>query len=223
VKNKGFTLVELLITMAIMALIMAVAGFNYNQYSQFWHKRFGNFDQQQAQMRGKLQLRDALNAMAPYIVKNSNGDWVYYFLGREEGLTFITYAPIFAQEGGTSVVRVFREPQQDGNFRLIYEEAPLSPISLTQVDQVLNFQYRLVIADDLPEINFSYFGWPNRDAKYNKETSSGIKASWSNNYDGAETKLQPDKVKISSAFVEFNLNVAAGDKKLLNLFLPDDL
>lgn len=221
-KNKGFTLVELLITMAIMALIMAIAGFNYNQYSQFWHKRLGNFDQQQAQMRGKLQLRDALNAMAPYIVKNSNGDWVYYFLGREEGLTFISYAPIFAQEGGTSVVRVFREPQQDGNFRLIYEEAPLSPVSLMRVDQVLNFKYRLVIADDLPEINFSYYGWPNVESKYIKENSSIVSATWSNSYDGAETKLQPDKVKIESSYVNFNIDVPPGDKTLLNLFLPED-
>jgi len=222
VKNKGFTLIELLITMAIMAMVMSVASYNYSQYSRYWHTKLGNYDQHQAQMRGKLQLRDALNAMAPYIVKNKKGDWVYYFLGRDEGLTFVTYAPIFAQQGGTSVVRVFKEQQSDGLFRLVYEEAPLTSVMLTQVDQVLNFQYRLVIADNLPDISFEYYGWPNRDAKYNPEASTVTSATWSDQYDGSITKLQPDKIRILSDFVNFNLTVSPGDKKLLNLFLPSD-
>lgn len=220
-KNKGFTLVELLITMAIMSLLMTIAGYSYNQYSQFWHKRLGGFEQKQASVRSKLQLRDTLNAMAPYLVKNEKGNWVYYFLGREEGLTFISYSPIFSGEGGTSVVRVFKERQSDGLYSLIYEEAPLSSVMLLELDQILNFQYRLVIAKNLNEISFSYFGWPNIESKYIKEDTIVQSASWTTNYDGAKTNLQPDRVKINSAFMNFDIEVSPGDKKLLNLFSPE--
>ncbi|MBL4941377.1 MAG: prepilin-type N-terminal cleavage/methylation domain-containing protein [Colwellia sp.] len=221
-KNKGFTLIELLITMAIMAMVMSVASYNYSQYSRYWHTKLGSYEQRQAQMRSKLQLRDSLNAMAPYIVKNSSGNWVYYFLGRDEGLTFVTYAPIFAQQGGTAVVRIFKEPQGEGSYRLVYEEAPLTSIMLTQANQILNFQYRLVIANDLPDVVFEYYGWPDRNSKYNIEGRVTTSASWSSEYDGTKTSLQPDKIKITSDFVNFNLAVSPGDEKLLGLFLPGD-
>jgi len=204
-----------------MSMLMLIAGSNYNQYSRLWNKKLGNFDQVQAKMRSKLQLRDALSSMAPYIVKNSRGDWVYYFLGREEGMTFISYSPIFSDKGGTSVVRLFREKQSSGSFKLIYEEAPLSKNMLLTVDQILNFQYRLILADNLPEVSFTYFGWPNTESKYIRENNSAITASWSTDYDGEKTKLQPDKVKIVSDFLNVEIDVPAGDKMLLNQFLSE--
>lgn len=221
--NKGFTLIELLITMAIMTMVMSVASYSYSQYSRYWHTKLGNYDQHQAKMRAKLQLRDTLGSMAPYIVKGDNNEWVYYFLGREEGLTFVTYAPIFALQGGSSVVRVFKEEQRGGLYRLVYEEAPLISTRLNTVNQELNFQYRLIIATDLPEITFDYYGWPNRDAKYNFEDRIVTEASWFSEYDGSETKLQPDKIKITSDFFSVELNIRPGNDKLLYMFLPDDV
>jgi prepilin-type N-terminal cleavage/methylation domain-containing protein len=222
-KNNGFTLIELLITMAIMAMVMAIASYNYSQYSRYWYTKLGNYNKHQAAMRSKLQLRDVLAAMSPYIVKNDNNNWVYYFLGREEGLTFVSYAPIFAQQGGTAVVRIFKEAQGDGNYRLVYEEAPLMGTMLTKINQVLNFKYRFIISRDLPEVTFSYYGWPNRNAKYNPEFSSVTAATWVKEYDGNETKLQPEKIKIISDFININIDVSPGDKMLFNLFLPTDI
>lgn len=219
-KDRGFTLVELLITMSIMGLLMSVVSYNYSQYSSLWNKKFGDFDERHKQMKLRLQIRDVLLSIEPYIVSNKSGEKSYYFLGRKDGMTFVTSAPIFSFNGGSSVARLFQEETIGNRYRLVYEEAPLENVTLNYIEQKLNFQYRLIIEPDIDKVDFRYFGWESANLKYNGLDANPL---WRSEFDGDKTKLQPEIIQITISDFEYNIYVAFGDKKLLNRFLDPEV
>ena len=107
--EKGFTLVELLLAMVVFSAIIALATYSLNHFERFWGKNLGSFQQVKFTNQSLLQIRDVIQSAYPQIVLTKNNQEVYYFLGREEGLTFVSYAPIFSPLGEPAVVRIFKE------------------------------------------------------------------------------------------------------------------
>lgn len=221
VKQQGYTLVEVLVAMVILVSLMFTANYSYSMYSQFWAGRLGSFDRTMFYFRGMLQVKDTIDAALPYVVADGETGYGYYFLGREEGFTFVTAAPIFAVTANdAAVVRLFREKTADG-YQLIYEEAPLSDTLLVDLDQQLTFKYRTVLMKTTEPLHFSYYGWALREHKYELLVYPDKKPSWSNSYDGAQTRLQPLKVKlhIGNEALVYQLN--AGSDELLGFYLQE--
>ncbi len=194
-RNKGHTLVEVLISLAIMSLLVTLATYSYNQYSRYWGNRFGHFDQVTQQSKLANLLFQSVQNTVPYLVKNREGNWVYYFLGREEGFTSITTNPIFSGNRVPAVTRIFREEDSDG-VRLVYEEAPLDKAYLKSLDQELNFTYRLILAE-AASIRFEYFGWSNVEEKYPSGFAEPAQGRWLAEFDGEKSRLQPGKIRIT--------------------------
>ena len=118
--KSGFTLIELLVAIVILMGLMFTANYSYSLYSKYWSGRLGNFDRTVFYAQGMWQLKDTLDATIPYIVTDQQQEYTFYFLGRADGFTAVTAAPIFASSPHhAAVIRVFVESVEqdlgDGN------------------------------------------------------------------------------------------------------------
>jgi prepilin-type N-terminal cleavage/methylation domain-containing protein len=196
-KVKGFTLIELLIALTIFGMVIGIATYGYSLFSRHWEGRLGQFQRAQDQYQRLDLVVAALENTLPYVVRGPTGAPGFYFLGREEGLTLVTMSPIFSA-GNPAVVRVFREPAGDGKWNLLYEEAPLKGVQLRLASQTLPFQHRMVVLRDLPDLEFSYFGWRSIEKRMAVADAPelGYVPEWSTEFDGLVLNVHPQRIAI---------------------------
>ena len=211
---RGITLIELLIAMAILSLIMALASYGFSLFAGYWDRTRGSFDQSSARLQRLSLVIQSIEASVPWLVKDAQNDIGFYFLGREEGFTFVTTEPVFTSRG-MAVVRVFREREGGNRFRLVYEEAPLSGIDLERADQILPFRYRLLVLANLDSLSFRYFGYPSaatRGLGMDDERVADSSVKWLSAFDGLEAGLNPQRVGMNMSGVEFQFELpSTGD------------
>jgi prepilin-type N-terminal cleavage/methylation domain-containing protein len=219
--HRGYTLIEVLIAMVILLSLMLTANYSYSQYSGYWAGRLGKFDRTLFQLQGLLQVKDTIDSAIPYMVEDSQGDYTFYFLGREQGMTFVSNAPIFGvTQNDASVVRLFIE-KKGAKYNLVYEEAPLSDEILLRLDQELNFQYRLVLLSSYEPLRFNYFGWKKWQHKFLREDFGNIFPEWQKSYDASTTRVQPLKVQLHIGKEVLAYQLVEGHRKLINFYFED--
>jgi prepilin-type N-terminal cleavage/methylation domain-containing protein len=220
--KKGFTLVELLIAMTIMLVMLILSGTAYQLYTASWQKDLSRIEKSYQQFRYSELLLDAMQAILPLSVTDQ-GMQAYYFLGREEGFTAVTYAPLY-HTGFPAVIRIFREQNESGSYRLVYEEASLQHTVLKSADQVLPFSYRQIIADNLTGLAFSYFGWESLNARAASQNEFGTgvnnEPKWYSEFDALNRRLHPEKIKI--VLNDFNLEFAIADRSRVNALFAEE-
>lgn len=196
-KVRGFTLIELLIALTIFGMVIGIATYGYSLFSRSWEGRLGQFQRAQDQYQRLDLVVAALENTLPYVVRGPDGAPGFYFLGREEGLTLVTMSPVFSA-GNLAVVRVFREPAGDGRWNLLYEEAPLEGVQLRLASQTLPFQHRMVVLRDVPDLEFSYFGWRSIERRMAVADAPelGYMPEWSTEFDGLALNVHPQRIAI---------------------------
>jgi prepilin-type N-terminal cleavage/methylation domain-containing protein len=195
-RTGGLTLIELLIAITILSLVIGIATYGFSLFSQHWGGPRTGFERAAGQMQRVDLMSKALRDALPWIVRNDKGAPGFYFLGREEGLTLVTASPIYTSDG-PAVVRIFREPEGTGSFRLVYEEAPLSGVLLRDASQVLPFRHRLIVLEKMTGISFRYFGWRSitEQLQADEPGNNGV-PSWWDEFDGIVRAVQPQRVGI---------------------------
>jgi prepilin-type N-terminal cleavage/methylation domain-containing protein len=217
--QNGYTLVEVLIAMVILLSLMFTANYSYSLYSNYWVGRLGTFDRTVFYYQGLLQIKETIDASIPYIVTDSKQTHTFYFLGRSEGFTLVTTAPVFAQTvNDAAVIRIFKEKTETG-YQLVYEEAPLSDRLLFTLDQELDFKYRTVLMRTEQLIDFEYYGWKLREHKYSRNTFPTESQQWTGSYDAALTRVQPGRVRMTIGGQALEYDLPAGHDKLINFYL----
>ena len=214
---RGFTLIELLISITVLSMVIGISTFAFSLFSRNWQGARGDFELAAGQLQRVELLNGAIRDAAAWLVGGDRGadSFGLYFLGREEGMTFVTESPLFDPRG-LAVVRVFREREEGApTWRLVYEEAPLQGILLRDATQVLPFQNRLVILRGLSALQFRYFGWPSLG-----ERSAGIEAGvfapeWFTDYDGIVRQQQPIRIGLRAGNTEVFFDVAERDETIL--------
>jgi len=196
-KVRGFTLIELLIALTIFGMVVGIATYGYSLFSRHWDGRVGRFEQAQDQYQRLDLVVAALEDTLPYVVRGADGVPGFYFLGREEGLTLVTLSPVFSA-GNPAVIRVFREAAGNGNWNLLYEEAPLKGVQLRLDSQTLPFQHRMVVLRDVPDLAFSYFGWRSIEKRLASADAPelGHVPEWSTEFDGLDLNVHPERIAI---------------------------
>ena len=204
VKPKlGFTLIELLMSLAIMSAVLVLAATAYQMYTDTWRRDLSTIEKSFHQFQLQDLTLDAVKAVIPLSVQkeqSSASGWGFYFLGRADGMTALTAAPVFSSDY-PAVMRLFSETTPDGKFQLVYEEAALKGMVLKYADQILPFSRRVVIRDGLELIRFRYYGWPSLSAKISANSEDTVDlanngAQWFDEYDGLMRSYQPDKIEI---------------------------
>jgi prepilin-type N-terminal cleavage/methylation domain-containing protein len=220
---SGFTLIELLISISILSLVIGIATFSFSLFATHWNGVSGRFERAAGQHQRVELLNQAIRDAAAWLVLSDAGkdaqkrQYGFYFLGREEGMTFVTESPIF-QQRELAVVRVFREREQGTQtWRLVYEEAPLRGLLLRQASQILPFSNRLVILRELPSLEFRYFGWRSRTDRLVNEGVSQVNPEWFDEYDGILRQQQPKRIALRFGGSEITFEVAARDDVMFGL------
>lgn len=192
---RGFSLLEMLVAVVVLSMVIGISTYAYSMFIRQWDGHLGRFEEAQAQYQRLEWLAAALDDTLPYLVRDDQGDIGFYFLGRDEGLTLVTMSPIFGI-GEPALIRVFREADDEGAWRLVYEEAPFSGTLLARADQRMEFRHRLVIARGLPRPEFRYFGWADASSRLLIEESLSNERSWFDEYDGLLRHYHPEKIEL---------------------------
>jgi prepilin-type N-terminal cleavage/methylation domain-containing protein len=219
--ERGFTLVELLIAMTIMLVMLVLAATAYQLYNDSWQRDLSKIERSYQSFRYHELMLDAMQGILPLAVTDQ-GSRAFYFLGREEGFTAVSYAPIF-NSAYPAVIRVFRETNADGSYRLVYEEASLQHVVLKSAEQNLPFSRRQVIVNNVSELSFRYFGWKDIDLRMaamgDINVSLREKPEWFEEYDSLSRRLHPQKIQIVIA--DFPLEFAIPDRSRLNISIEE--
>lgn len=194
-KLRGFSLLEMLVAVVVLSMVIGISTYAYSLSIRQWDGNLGRFDESQAQYQRLEWLATALQDTLPYLVRDDKNELGFYFLGRDEGLTSVTMSPIFGV-GEPALIRVFREPEDSGTWRLVYEEAPFAGNVLAYADQRMEFRHRLVIARGLPRPEFRYFGWADLQSSFNFEDSLSTGRAWFDEYDGLQRQYHPEKIEL---------------------------
>lgn len=195
--HKGFTLIELLVSAAILFTLLALAMFGYQLFTQQWSKDNQRSEMAYQQLRNYELFSNAMQGIIPYVVRDKDSIG-FYFLGREQGFTAVTQTPIFTTDA-PAVIRVFREPNTEGGFRLVYEEASLRLQPLVDAEQNLPFSHRMVLVPQLASIEFSYFRHKLGDVQLTDQGDVVREFEWVKNHDGLITKIHPNQLELNLA------------------------
>jgi prepilin-type N-terminal cleavage/methylation domain-containing protein len=194
---RGFTLVELVVALAIFGLVVGIASYGYALFSRQWQGWRGGYDRTEARFQRLDLVATALEDAVPWVVRDDSGVPGFYFLGRDEGLTLVTGSAVFSPRA-PAVIRLFREPAGNGQWNLVYEEAPLAGVQLRAASQTLPFHNRMIVAHDLPRPTFLFFGWRSLDERTRAEEASELKLvpRWYTDYDGLKNHQHPQRIAI---------------------------
>jgi len=210
---RGFTLIELLISITVLSMVIGISTFAFSLFSRNWQGARADFDLAAGQLQRVELLYGAVRDASAWLVVSGEGrqSFGFYFLGRDEGMTFVTESPIFDSRG-VAVVRVFREREENSRtWRLVYEEAPLRGMLLREASQTLPFQNRLVILRDLPMLEFRYFGWRSLSDRTAGLETGVLTPEWFDEYDGIVRQQQPIRIAMRAGGDEVFFDVAERD------------
>lgn len=215
--NHGFTLVELLIATSILLLMMSLAMLSYQLFQRSWQQELSSVRSQYQKFRTNDLVSESLHGVIPYLVSN-NGQYGFYFLGREEGFTAVTDSAVFAA-GTPAVFRLFREQQKNGLFQLVYEEALLAGNPLMEATQDLPFKHRVVVSQDQKFINFGYYTQPSLTDGVRIDEMTGdvsIVLRWLQQHDGIQSKTHPQLIKVDLSGFAWQVQVPSRSTTLMN-------
>jgi len=186
---KGYTLIEVLVGMAIFSAMMMLGGVALNQGLKQYHglaeKGIGFWDDAK-----KIWIDKSFNSTIDYYVHTRSDGWFPYFKGNQEGLSYISLAPLTGEL--PVVVWIRNEAEANGMRSLVYYELPVYTKSYEEIERNDIFaDYKkgasLKLLEGVEGIEFSFYGYDLRDRKF----------GWYNNFDGNRMRLLPSSIIIS--------------------------
>lgn len=214
---NGFTLIELLISITVLSMVIGIATFAFSLFSRNWEGKNGEFELVAGQLQRIDLLTGAIRDASAWFVTSGEAkeSFGFYFLGRDEGMTFVTESPLFDPQG-LAVIRIFREQEVSSlTWRLVYEEAPLRKVLLREASQNLPFQHRLVILQGLPSLEFRYYGWRSMTARAEGIETGLASPEWFAEYDGIVRQQQPMRLSMRIGKTEVFFDVAERDEVMI--------
>jgi general secretion pathway protein J len=188
---KGYTLIEVLIAMAIFSSMMMLAGTALNQGLQHYHGLaekgivFWDYAKQ-------IWIDKSFNSTIDYYVYRKSEGWFPYFKGSQEGISYVSLAPLAGEL--PVVVWIENEAEENGMRSLVYYELPIYTKSYEEIERDYIFaDYKkgksLKLLEGVAGIEFSYYGYSIVEKRY----------KWYDQFDGNKMKVLPTSIGISYA------------------------
>lgn len=158
-RTKGFTLIELMLSSALLMTIMFAGYYAYSLYSQKWQKRVDVYWHSTKQGIGVDALNKLFISTSNYVVKNENGRESIYFEATEDKIRFVSNSPIMSV--GSALVEL-SVSESNETKQLVYREKNLQGFPLFLQEDIENFiewEQQIVLLEGFSEINWSFYGW----------------------------------------------------------------
>lgn len=187
--SKGYTLIEVLVGIAIFSAMIALAGMALNQSLREYHglaeKGLGFWENAKI-----LWIDKSLNSMIDYYVYTRSEGWFPYFKGDQQGISYVSLSPFAGEKPVIAWIR--HEPQENGKRTLLYYELPVYTKTYEEIERNELFNdYKkgssLKIIDGVENIEFQFFGYDLIEKK----------SKWFNYFYGNKTKVLPFSILIS--------------------------
>ncbi|WP_411360710.1 PulJ/GspJ family protein [Pseudidiomarina salilacus] len=196
---SGFTLVETLIAMVLLSLLMISGAVAYDYFSQNWQRNKGLADRTLDRHHLLTLVQKVTWNTFAKTVQMGDERYGFYFLGREDGFTAVSQLSV-QNPDLPAVYRIFREPNGDNGFRLVYEEAVLGNTYLSNAEQELPFNFRRILYDNVEALNFDYYGYKSLDER-NRTVAADMgqtfELEWFSDFDGLTRKVHPQAIAIN--------------------------
>ena len=195
-RASGFSLIELLISMSLLATIMLLGNWSFSLFINKWEGRLGNFSANISQAKDYILLNDVINSIVPFVyLKNGRG--VYYFEGNASEFSGVTLASIFNPKSAVAF-RIQKQKNQDGSYYLLYQESKLEVLA---EPSEINYTHEKVLIESAQNMQFSYLGWQTAIEKINSEdieltNSSTNGPMWTQAYNSQASSLMPISIKL---------------------------
>ncbi len=191
--TKGFSLLEVLIAMTILLMVTFIGSYGYGLYSRYWQNELGHYQSAFDRSKGVTILFRTLKDLKPYIVKDRNQGF-HYFEGGNRILRSVTSRSLQYPEY-PALFEIAFEEKQDKN-QLVYRELSMREGPVLDKPSDVAYSFSLVLLDDVDDVVFEYYGWPNVTDKVKFDSRSGENlAQWYGIYRGQDTLITPEIIK----------------------------
>ena len=216
---RGFSLVELLVAMAIMSMTIMIASMGYSFFTDRWYSERHKFQKAATISRNLKATHSAINGIYPYLLNTSSKEVGVYFEGNQDAFITVTSRSL-AEPDVPAVIRIAVSQLDNFEYVLTYEEASMRMAPVVSASQPINFSSPVVLLTGVSDIKLEYYGFENIDG-----LTSGSAKSWWQTFNGFQRKLLPDAIRIAFVWegqqqqLEFGLNQL--DPRQLSLFSDD--
>lgn len=188
----GFSLIELMISLTILAMLIGTATLSYQILMQRWQKGLQQFDRSYQQYHSNTLLQSVIRGIFPYVVVDTKGTPSFFFIGGEQSLLAVTRNGLF-DDSSPEIFRLTLQSNGDGTFRLIYQSSPMDEVLLVGTDQEIEFVNTLVMHDGLSKLEFKYVGWHSLKDRASQPVP---KKSTFQTYSGIDSQLMPQSIEV---------------------------
>jgi prepilin-type N-terminal cleavage/methylation domain-containing protein len=199
--QSGFTLVELLISTALLSLILFVASYSFSLFAGSWGKELGRYEQTAKFTRNIELVRRVFASTIPLLVDRGDGtqNSALYLDGRKQFLRAASRYGVFTTD--SVIYQLSLESTNEGGEQLIYQEVASNQVLLDSYEQAITFSNKLVLLDSVSQVVFSYFGWENSQQKSVQQSGMGIASKvWQESFNAKEKQLFPESMKVSVVY-----------------------
>lgn len=194
--QQGFTLIELLIVTTILSLLMFTGSYSYSLFTNKWQNELGHFDQSNRSTMGFFRLQTLLTNISPHVILTDDNQPAFFFIGASDSLLAITHDGLFAQNA-PEVFRLSAIKTPEGKFKLLYQAKSLIDTTVLTESQSIEFTQQLILAEQLDNITFQYFGWSSFAEKNGRSFDNLIgEHQWYNRYSGIDQQLTPEVIQV---------------------------
>lgn len=202
---KGFTLVELLISTALLSLILFIASFSYSLFANNWNKEMGSYKKTAQFVRNIELVKRVLQSTNPLVITKKDMKKGLYFVGTNSSITAVSRYGLFNEFG--VIYRISLEDAVDNSTdkSLVYREVAANNVLLVDESQAFQFSQKHVIMDRIKSIDIQFYGWDNINAKGLQLSGLGkAEKSWHKTYNAVSTGLFPEQARIKVRYMSAN-------------------
>lgn len=204
-RNRGFTLIEVIVAIAIFSVMVMLAGSALNQglrqYKGLMEQGLGFWKHARV-----FWISKSVNSASDYYVRTDQDGWAPYFRGEKAALSYVSLTPF----AGRLPVVVWLKTERDRQGRLVlnYYERPVYTLDFKALEKLFNSGgYRnrpgISILSQVDTLAFSYYGYDDIRDRH----------TWSDHFEGRKRKKLPEQVRViyrqgdTTGEIRLNLNV----------------
>ena len=201
-KSAGFTLIEMLVTMSILAMVVLAGSSAFGFFAQRWDGSLGHFDRSMTNSKNLMLVQEVLDNLVPYMAYDSKNQPSVYFEGNRNGFVAVSSRSLYRQNR-MAVVRFSVKQNADLTFKVLFEEWPMDDAVLIYAKTAVPFLPPLVLFNSVSSADFQYFGWTDRLSKIGNGGDQLPQApSWHKALNAVASTVAPVKVRLKFNYEE---------------------